>query len=120
MPALRAVRAVSAWVQPRWRAIKVIGTQWSGTMVCRTPTAATAPISSKADESLIAGFSQVLGDGLELIHRRAGLRALRIHDVVQAVIEVVVDKGLFSLAHGTFSSMQLLSNVQAWPSRFDR
>jgi hypothetical protein len=45
MPAWSEARAVSAFDQPRWRAIRVIGTQWSGTIVCRMPTAATAPIS---------------------------------------------------------------------------
>ena len=43
-PAMKALRAVSRRDQPCWRAITVIGTQWSGTMVCSTPIAATAPI----------------------------------------------------------------------------
>jgi hypothetical protein len=30
----------------------VIGTQWSGTMVCKTPTTATAPTSRNPDVSL--------------------------------------------------------------------
>src|SRR4030081_2124730 len=118
-PALSATRAVSALDQPRCRAIKVMGTQWSGTMVCRTPTAATAPTSSKPDESLIAGYLQILGDGLELINRCAGLRALRIDHVVQTMIQVIVDEGLFGLAHRTFGGMQLLRDIQTRPSRFD-
>jgi hypothetical protein len=53
-----------ALVQPRCRAIKVIGTQWSGTMVCRTPTAPTAPRSNNADESLIvASISEMIEAG---------------------------------------------------------
>ena len=47
IPAWSEARAVSTFDQPRWRAINVIGTQWSGTIVWRTPTAATAPINGE-------------------------------------------------------------------------
>jgi hypothetical protein len=72
-----------------------------------------APANSKADESFIAGHSQILGDGLEFINRCAGQRALRIDDVVQAVIQVVVDKGLLGLAHRALGGMELLGHIQA-------
>jgi hypothetical protein len=72
----------------------------------------TAPTSSKPDESLIARYLQILGDRLELINRCAGLRALRIDHVVQAMIQVVIDEGLLGLAHRTFGGMELLSDVQ--------
>jgi hypothetical protein len=68
---------------------------------------------------LIAGYSQILGDCLELINRCAGLRALRIDNVVQTMIQVVIDEGLLGLAHCALCGVELLRDVQARPSRFD-
>src|SRR6202789_587651 len=96
-----------------------MGTQWSGTTVCSTPTAATAPTRSHADELLIDGRSQVLRDGLELIDRCARLRALCIDDMVQAMIQVVVDESLLGLAHRTLGGVQLLRHIQARASGFN-
>jgi small multidrug resistance family-3 protein len=72
-----------------------------------------------ADESLIEGRSQILGDGLELIDRCACLRGLCIDDMVQAVIQVVVDEGLLGLAHRTLGGVQLLRHIQARASGFN-
>ncbi len=48
-PARAAARAVRPRDQPCPRANTAIGAQWSGTIVCRTPTAATVAISKDAD-----------------------------------------------------------------------
>ena len=58
--------------QPRWRAITAIGSQWSGTTVCRTPTATTAPTSSSWGASS-SGAKFILRPRL-LAHARAGGR----------------------------------------------
>jgi hypothetical protein len=54
VPARNAAPAVSRRDQPRCRAIRAIGTQWSGTSVCSTPTAATAATSSTSGATIIA------------------------------------------------------------------
>jgi hypothetical protein len=88
-------------------------------MVCSTPTAATAPTSNKADELLILEFSQILGDGLELVDGHANLRALRIDYGVQAMIQMVVDVGFLGLAHCALGRLELLGNLQAGSTGFD-
>ena len=45
VPACSAARAVSPRDHRCWRAISAIGAQWSGTIVCSTPTAPTAATS---------------------------------------------------------------------------
>jgi hypothetical protein len=66
---------------------------------------------SKAGGSLSGVLSQILANGLELINRSAGLRAIRIDDFIQTMFEVIVDERLLRLAHRTLGGMKLLSDV---------
>src|SRR5215813_2427180 len=76
VPAMSAARAVSAIDQPRWRAISVIGTQWSGTIVCSTPTAATAAISRSSGAKLISSYPAIANAAGGLDHHQRELAGM--------------------------------------------
>src|SRR5262245_9321856 len=120
----------TAWpTVPRMATMKaaIMVLEWPGSSPCSAPSrialgtnshACAAPcwISSAKDG---IGPSQVLCYVLERFDRTPLLARQRLHDVVEAVIEVVLDQRLLRLADRFFDGLKLLRQLQARPSRFD-
>jgi hypothetical protein len=63
--------------------------------------------------------SKVLRDLLELVDRTTLLARQRPDDGLKAVIEMILDQGLFGLANGFLDRMELLGNLETGPACLD-